>query len=77
MQAIVDEAGQVTKTALMQVLPLGVMRMLLIGDTKQLAPVVKSKAARAAGLEVSLLEHLEALGYPVGAVRRVVQGTRI
>ena len=54
---VVDEAGQVNQVNVPGALLLA-RSFLLIGDDKQLAPLVKSEAARAMGMDVSLFERL-------------------
>lgn len=59
-QVIVDEAAQVSEPDTMGPLLLSkdVNRIALIGDPKQLRPIVRSPAAKLLGLGVSLLERL-------------------
>lgn len=42
----------------------GCRRAVLVGDHKQLPPVIKSRIAADAGLDVSLFERLMRLGAP-------------
>ncbi|XP_054255949.1 RNA helicase Mov10l1 [Indicator indicator] len=58
---IVDEAGQASEPE--SLIPIGLIseangQIILVGDPKQLGPVIKSKIALAFGLNVSLLERL-------------------
>ncbi|XP_068787411.1 RNA helicase Mov10l1 isoform X3 [Struthio camelus] len=58
---ILDEAGQASEPE--SLIPLGLIseangQIVLVGDPKQLGPVIKSKVAVAFGLNVSLLERL-------------------
>ncbi|NXJ95770.1 M10L1 helicase, partial [Corythaixoides concolor] len=58
---IVDEAGQATEPE--SLIPLGLIseangQIVLVGDPKQLGPVIKSKLALTFGLNMSLLERL-------------------
>ncbi|NWH74970.1 M10L1 helicase, partial [Piaya cayana] len=59
---ILDEAGQATEPE--SLIPIGLIsevkgQIILVGDPKQLGPVIKSKIAVAFGLNVSLLERLK------------------
>eukprot|EP00520_Triparma_pacifica_P020445 CAMPEP_0118637804 /NCGR_PEP_ID=MMETSP0785-20121206/3346_1 /TAXON_ID=91992 /ORGANISM="Bolidomonas pacifica, Strain CCMP 1866" /LENGTH=114 /DNA_ID=CAMNT_0006529011 /DNA_START=119 /DNA_END=460 /DNA_ORIENTATION=+ len=54
---IIDEAGQITQPAVFGALSIA-KKFVLVGDHKQLPPVVKSVAAREAGYGVSLLKRL-------------------
>jgi DNA replication ATP-dependent helicase Dna2 len=58
--AIVDEAGQLTMPAILGALRLA-RRFILVGDEKQLPPLVLSKEAAEAGLADSLFSMLKAL----------------
>ncbi|NXN33871.1 M10L1 helicase, partial [Nycticryphes semicollaris] len=58
---ILDEAGQASEPE--SLIPIGLIseangQIVLVGDPKQLGPVIKSKIARTFGLNVSLLERL-------------------
>uniref|UniRef100_A0A8B9PIW4 RNA helicase n=1 Tax=Apteryx owenii TaxID=8824 RepID=A0A8B9PIW4_APTOW len=58
---ILDEAGQASEPE--SLIPLGLIseangQIVLVGDPKQLGPVIKSKVAAAFGLNISLLERL-------------------
>ncbi|NXN19644.1 M10L1 helicase, partial [Indicator maculatus] len=58
---IVDEAGQASEPE--SLIPIGLIsetngQIILVGDPKQLGPVIKSKIALAFGLNISLLERL-------------------
>ncbi|NXE51720.1 M10L1 helicase, partial [Casuarius casuarius] len=58
---ILDEAGQASEPE--SLIPLGLIseangQIVLVGDPKQLGPVIKSKVAVAFGLNISLLERL-------------------
>ena len=55
---IVDEAGQITEPAILQTLSLA-RRVLLVGDSKQLPPLVQSTIGVKGGLDVSLMSRLE------------------
>ena len=55
---IIDEAGQITEPAILQVLLLA-KQALLVGDSKQLPPLVRNEIAMNEGLNVSLLARLE------------------
>lgn len=55
---IVDEAGQITEPAILQTLSLA-RRVLLVGDSKQLPPLVQSTIGAQGGLDVSLMSRLE------------------
>ena len=55
---IVDEAGQITEPSILQVMLLA-RRVLLVGDSKQLPPLVQSDINNEDGLSVSLLTRLE------------------
>jgi DNA replication ATP-dependent helicase Dna2 len=56
--AIIDEAGQLTVPAILGVLRFA-KRFILVGDEKQLPPLVLSKEAAEAGLAVSLFSFLK------------------
>ncbi|EQC35345.1 hypothetical protein SDRG_07057 [Saprolegnia diclina VS20] len=56
---IVDEGGQATEPSSLLALLAQAGRFFFVGDTKQLAPTVLSKAAEEHGLAVSLMERLE------------------
>ncbi len=56
--AIIDEASQITIPALLGTLRLA-KRFILVGDEKQLPPLVLSKEAAAQGLADSLFSHLK------------------
>jgi DNA replication ATP-dependent helicase Dna2 len=58
--AIIDEASQITIPALLGTLRLA-KRFILVGDEKQLPPLVLSKEAAAQGLADSLFSHLKRL----------------
>lgn len=60
---ILDESCQVTEAASLLHLRSEVRRLIEVGDAHQLPPVVKSPAAKAAGLAVSRFERLELLGH--------------
>ncbi|XP_036257025.1 RNA helicase Mov10l1 [Molothrus ater] len=58
---ILDEAGQASEPE--SLIPIGLIseadgQIILVGDPKQLGPVIKSKLAQSFGLSVSLLERL-------------------
>ncbi len=54
---IVDEAGQITIPAILPALRCAQV-FCLVGDFKQLAPLVISKSAKEAGLDISLIQRL-------------------
>ena len=54
---IVDEAGQISQPAVLGALSMG-KTFVLVGDHKQLPPIVKNKMAREGGYDVSLLKRL-------------------
>src|SRR5205807_4914506 len=58
--AVIDEAGQLTVPAILGALRLA-RRFILVGDEKQLPPLVLSKEAAEAGLAVSLFSSLKCL----------------
>jgi DNA replication ATP-dependent helicase Dna2 len=58
--ALIDEAGQLTIPAILGALRFA-RRFILVGDEKQLPPLVLDKAAGAQGLAVSLFERLKRL----------------
>src|SRR6059058_4920998 len=58
--AIVDEAGQLTVPAILGALRFA-KRFILVGDEKQLPPLVLSKEAAEAGLSDSLFSYLKRL----------------
>jgi DNA replication ATP-dependent helicase Dna2 len=55
---IVDEAGQITEPSILQVLMLS-RQVVLVGDSKQLPPLVHSAVSSINGLSKSLLARLE------------------
>eukprot|EP00747_Dinoflagellata_sp_TGD_P045726 gnl/TRDRNA2_/TRDRNA2_144005_c1_seq1.p1 gnl/TRDRNA2_/TRDRNA2_144005_c1~~gnl/TRDRNA2_/TRDRNA2_144005_c1_seq1.p1 ORF type:complete len:780 (+),score=106.69 gnl/TRDRNA2_/TRDRNA2_144005_c1_seq1:209-2341(+) len=59
-QVIVDEAGQSPEPETLCPLTLakGAQRLVLVGDPKQLRPIIRSPAAQRLGLGISLLERL-------------------
>ncbi|CAE1265881.1 DNA2 [Acanthosepion pharaonis] len=61
---IVDEASQVTQLACIGPL-FSAKKFILVGDSKQLPPVVQSKQAKALGMDQSLFELLENQGATV------------
>lgn len=61
---IVDEASQVTQLACIGPL-FSAKKFILVGDSKQLPPVVQSKQAKALGMDQSLFELLENQGASV------------
>jgi len=64
-QVIVDEAGQSPEPETLCSLTLAqkARRVVLVGDPKQLQPIIKSSKAQSLGLNVSLLERLSGLPY--------------
>jgi DNA replication ATP-dependent helicase Dna2 len=60
--AIIDEAGQLTIPAILGALRFA-KRFILVGDEKQLPPLVLSQKAAAAGLADSLFSYLKQLDY--------------
>lgn len=54
---IVDEAGQITEPSILQVLLLA-KRTVLVGDSKQLPPLVQSSLASHFGMDISLIARL-------------------
>ncbi|KDO32028.1 hypothetical protein SPRG_03245 [Saprolegnia parasitica CBS 223.65] len=57
---IVDECGQATEPSSLLALLAQAGRFFFVGDTKQIAPTVVSDDAKTHGLDVSLMERLEA-----------------
>ncbi|XP_060833433.1 uncharacterized protein LOC132916969 isoform X3 [Rhopalosiphum padi] len=55
---IVDEAGQSIEPLIYVPLLLGIDKLILVGDDKQLQPLVKSKVAKDNGLGISLFKRL-------------------
>ena len=55
---IIDEAGQITEPSILQVMLLA-RKVLLVGDSKQLPPLVQSDMNSEDGLSMSLLTRLE------------------
>ena len=62
--AILDEASQASVADAAVVLAMAPARLVLIGDTKQLGPVVKDESAKRAGLGVSMMERAVSHGCP-------------
>lgn len=62
---LIDEAGQASEVAALQPLGFGARRVVLVGDPQQLPATVLSAAAKAAAMERSLFERLQAQGCPV------------
>ena len=60
---IVDESGQITEPSILQTFLLS-KQVLLVGDSKQLPPVVRSSVAAKNGLDCSLLARLEQRSLP-------------
>lgn len=56
---IVDEATVATEYQILAALRFGIKNLILIGDTKQLPVLVKSKLAKNLGLEKSLFERID------------------
>lgn len=56
---IVDEAGQSIEPLIYVPLLLGINKLILVGDDKQLQPLVKSKVAKDNGLGISLFKRLK------------------
>lgn len=65
----IDEAGQATEPEALVPITTGAQRLVLIGDTKQLRPVVRCAAAARAGLGISLFERLRTAGAPYTTLR--------
>lgn len=65
---IVDEAGQITEPSILQVLLLG-KKSVLVGDPKQLPPLVQSTFASDSGLNVSLIARLSDLYHSQSVMR--------
>ena len=59
---LIDEATQVVEPEALIPITLDVSKLVLVGDQKQLGPVVTGQAAKAGGLGVSLFERLLAIG---------------
>ena len=55
---LIDEAGQVTEPLTLVAVTKGCQSLVLVGDHKQLPPLVKCAAANRAGLAVSLFERM-------------------
>eukprot|EP01017_Pseudomicrothorax_dubius_P002274 TRINITY_DN1000_c0_g1_i6.p1 TRINITY_DN1000_c0_g1~~TRINITY_DN1000_c0_g1_i6.p1 ORF type:complete len:309 (-),score=43.43 TRINITY_DN1000_c0_g1_i6:67-993(-) len=62
---LIDEATMAIEPQCVQPFSRGASKIILVGDQKQLGPVVKSDIAKEAGLSVSLFERLIELGHPV------------
>ncbi|XP_060868332.1 uncharacterized protein LOC132943378 isoform X3 [Metopolophium dirhodum] len=56
---IVDEAGQSIEPLIFVPILLGIDKLILVGDDKQLQPLVKSKVAKDNGLGISLFKRLK------------------
>ena len=67
---ILDEATQSVEAQALIPFVRGAEFGVLVGDHKQLGPVVQSRAAADAGAAVSLFERLVLCGYPVWPLRR-------
>ncbi|CAJ0570907.1 unnamed protein product, partial [Mesorhabditis spiculigera] len=61
---LIDEATQGTEPELLIPMMRGIERLILVGDHRQLGPVVLSQRAAAGGLATSLFERLLQLGHP-------------
>jgi regulator of nonsense transcripts 1 len=61
---VVDEAAQAVEPEVIIPLRMGPRRVVLVGDTNQLGPVVKCDRAKLGGLGVSLFERLQSLDTP-------------
>ena len=59
---VIDEAGQAVEPEALMPITRGAQRVTLIGDTKQLGPVVKSRRASHGGLGLSLFARLADCG---------------
>ena len=62
---LIDEAAQLTEPDAMAALTKGCATLVLVGDHKQLRPLVKSVAAAAGGLQVSLFERMATCHEPL------------
>ena len=62
---LVDEAGQATEPEVLVPLCRGVQQAVLIGDHRQLPPVVSCAKARQGGLSLSMFERVASRGFPV------------
>ena len=61
---VIDEAGQALEPECILPIRLGARRVVLVGDSKQLGPVVTSRKAQAKGAAISLFARLELIGVP-------------
>ncbi|KAK7251838.1 hypothetical protein RIF29_35399 [Crotalaria pallida] len=62
-QVLIDESTQATEPECLIPLVLGVQQVVLVGDPRQLGPVINCKKAEHAGLARSLFERLVLLGF--------------
>lgn len=62
---LIDEAAQATEVATLIPLRYGCIRLVLVGDPRQLPATVLSQEAERRGLGVSLFERLEKAGHPL------------
>jgi regulator of nonsense transcripts 1 len=65
LSCLIDECGQGTEADTIIPISLTYGRVILVGDHKQLGPVVKSDKARIAGMEVSMFERLIRIKVPL------------
>ena len=61
---VIDEAGQSIEPETLIPVSLGARRLCLVGDEKQLPPVVSCRAAQLGGLQRSLFERVKLAGAP-------------
>ena len=65
LSSLIDECGQGTETDTLIPISLTYGRVVLVGDHKQLGPVVQCDDAKTAGMETSMFERLIKIGVPV------------
>ena len=68
-RVLVDEAGQSTEVSSLVPMSRGACQVVLVGDHRQLCPVVRSSDAQKLGMCVSLLERLVLRGMPSTLLR--------
>ena len=61
---VIDEAGQAIEPECLLPIRLGASRVVLVGDSKQLGPVISAQRALARGAGLSMFSRLEAVGIP-------------
>lgn len=62
---LLDESSQITEpSSLLPILQAGCKRVVLVGDPMQLPPTIESPSATQSGLEQTLFDRAEAMGYP-------------